>query len=407
MAERPSFANIVKNSKEFKVERPNCLNFKHRNVSKRNEAIEFIKSLQFSKSKLLGVAEMPGKSIDVTCKSRDDVLELYKKIQAVSDIIKVKLYETDNIHVVVGWVPIPISNERIKKAFENIFGPVLKIMQRKCKDGLISGVRILIMEKRVLESNPIPSYVHIDGNQLYVTYDGQNFTCKYCGNVGHKQIDCNKRAKDFPIFIRNQDSTVRNPNFSSRQYDDSSAVKRQKVVQLSNTNEIGDKKSNTSKEISSEITEKMNDEPINLTKPFQFNDSEPNNLTLLPEPESHEPMETAPAIEKNATRNNWWENELSVLCCNCSAENILTPNENGFTCWNCCEKCIVARPCCCREENPETYFTVSAVSTKTICLLCKTNMNYLTCCKEFVAVSVKNDIINCMKCNKIFIECQC
>ena len=53
------------------------------------------------------------------------------------------------------------------------------------------------MEKRVFESNPISSYVQIDGNQLYVTNDGQNFTCKYCGNEGHKQIDGNKRAKDF------------------------------------------------------------------------------------------------------------------------------------------------------------------------------------------------------------------
>ena len=229
--------------------------------------------LQFSKLKLLSVAEMPAKSIDVTCKRRDDVLELYRKIQAVSDIIKVKLYETDNIHVVVKWVPIPMSNERIKTAFENIFGPVLKIMQRKCKDGLISGVRILIMEKRVLESNPIPSYVHIDDNQLYVTNDGQNFTCKYCGNVGHKQIDSNKRAEDFPIFIRNQDLSVCNPNCSSRQYDDSSAVKRQKVVEPSNINKISDEKLNTSKEISSEITEKVNNKPINLTKPFQFNDS--------------------------------------------------------------------------------------------------------------------------------------
>ena len=131
MAERPSFANVVKNSKESKVERPNCLNFKHRNVSKRNEAIEFIKNLQFSKSQLLGVAEMPGKSIDVTCKSCNDVLELYRKIQAVSDIIKVKLYETENIHVVIGWVPIPMSNERNKTALKNIFGPLLKIMQRK------------------------------------------------------------------------------------------------------------------------------------------------------------------------------------------------------------------------------------------------------------------------------------
>ena len=80
---------------------------------------------------MLGVAEMPGKSNDVTCKNRDDILELYKKIQAVSDIIKLKLYETDNICVVVGWVPIPMSNERIKTAFENIFGPMLKIIQRK------------------------------------------------------------------------------------------------------------------------------------------------------------------------------------------------------------------------------------------------------------------------------------
>ena len=130
--------------KQQRVKRPNCLNFKHKNVSKRNEAIEF-KNLQFPKSKLLGVAEMPRKSIDVTFKSRDDVLKLYKNIQAVSDIIKGKLYETDKIHVVVGWVPVPMSNKSIV-----------------C-------VRILIIEKRVFKRNPISSYVHIDGIQLYVT----------------------------------------------------------------------------------------------------------------------------------------------------------------------------------------------------------------------------------------------
>ena len=41
---------------------------------------KFIKNFHFPKSKLMGEAEMPGKSIDVTCKSRDDILELYKKI---------------------------------------------------------------------------------------------------------------------------------------------------------------------------------------------------------------------------------------------------------------------------------------------------------------------------------------
>ena len=85
-----------------------------------------------------------------------------KKIQAVSDIINVKFYETDNIYVVAGWVTILMSNERIKIAFENIISRALKIIQRKRKNRLISGVRILIMEKRVLESNPIPSYLHFE-----------------------------------------------------------------------------------------------------------------------------------------------------------------------------------------------------------------------------------------------------
>ena len=31
----------------------------------------------------------------------------------------------------------------------------------------------------------------------------------------------------------------------------------------------------------------------------------------------------------------------------------------------------------------------------------------MTCCKQFVSVSVKNDINNCVKCHKLFIECHC
>ena len=78
-------------------------------------------------------------------------MELNKKIQTVSDIIKVKLYETDNIHVVVEWVPIPMSNERVKTVFKNIvLWFFAKNYAKKMQNGLISGVRILIMEKRFL-----------------------------------------------------------------------------------------------------------------------------------------------------------------------------------------------------------------------------------------------------------------
>ena len=78
---------------------------------------------------------------------------------------------------IVEWVPMLMSIESIKLAFQNIFIPALKTVQRNCQDGLISGVRILIMENSNLESNPIPRYVHINGNQPHVTYDGQNIIC--------------------------------------------------------------------------------------------------------------------------------------------------------------------------------------------------------------------------------------
>ena len=50
---------------------------------------------------------------------------------------------------------------------------------------------------------------------------------------------------------------------------------------------ICNKKSTTLNDIFSENTEKMNDEPTNLTKPFQFDDSELLDLTLSPKPESY------------------------------------------------------------------------------------------------------------------------
>ena len=69
---------------------------------------------------------------------------------------------------------------------------------------------------------------------------------------------------------------VRNPNFSSRQYDDSPTIKREKVVQLLCNKKVNNKKIKyrTSKEFFFDIIETMNDESVNLTKPLQFENSD-------------------------------------------------------------------------------------------------------------------------------------
>ena len=68
--------NCVSHSFESKPRRPNCLNFRHKQIMKRQEAITFLKQLQYSILKMTGVAEMKARTIDVTCKTRKDVLEL-------------------------------------------------------------------------------------------------------------------------------------------------------------------------------------------------------------------------------------------------------------------------------------------------------------------------------------------
>ena len=90
-----------------------------------------------------------------------------------------------------------MPNEAIKQELEAKFGSVLKITDKKHSDGLRSGMRIVTMKKCDLQRNPIPSYIQVSGCEIYVTYQGQVITCKYCGEAGHVQSECHKRAIDF------------------------------------------------------------------------------------------------------------------------------------------------------------------------------------------------------------------
>ena len=96
-------------------------------------------------------------------------------------------------------LPKPMSNDITRQSIASVFGKVVKITEKKKhKDGLLSGIRILSMKKDKLDSNPLPSYIKIDGFELYVTYQGQEITCKYCGDTWHLQVHCKKHLMDYP-----------------------------------------------------------------------------------------------------------------------------------------------------------------------------------------------------------------
>jgi len=86
---------------------------------------------------------MSQNSIDVTCRIRENVLELYQLLKRREEISFVKLYEQEFVQILLGWVNIPMPNAMIKQKLENEFGQVTKVIEHKCKDGLISGSRIV------------------------------------------------------------------------------------------------------------------------------------------------------------------------------------------------------------------------------------------------------------------------
>ena len=111
----PTFADRGKGSSKSNLKRSTCLNFRTKANLKRHEIIELLKEINFEPQKLVGVAEMKSRSIDITCKTRQDTLQLYEKLRQIDFVYNIRLYESDNINVLLGWVPTPLSNEKIKK----------------------------------------------------------------------------------------------------------------------------------------------------------------------------------------------------------------------------------------------------------------------------------------------------
>ena len=125
--------------------------------------------------------------------------ELFEKLTHMGTVYNLRLCETRNINILIGWVPIPIENETIQNFIEQNYGKVIKIADKKHRNGLRSGMRILVMSKNDIESKPILSYINVEGFELYVTYPGKLLTCKYCHEVGHVH---SQKAKNVWLIAR-------------------------------------------------------------------------------------------------------------------------------------------------------------------------------------------------------------
>ena len=71
--------------------RPNCLLFRSDRHLKREDIWKLMEEIQFSLKKLVGIVEIKGSNVDVTCQTRENVLEIYGKLRNHEKIEYVKL----------------------------------------------------------------------------------------------------------------------------------------------------------------------------------------------------------------------------------------------------------------------------------------------------------------------------
>ncbi|XP_078485942.1 uncharacterized protein LOC144744635 [Ciona intestinalis] len=393
MSEKASFARVVSTQKNNLFKRPNCLNFKTEKQIKRYEVIELLKKIGFEKSKIVGIAEMKGTKIDITCSSRPNVLELREKLANIENIRNLYLYESDHVNVVLGWVPIPFPDSAILNFLQTNHGNVDKLVQRTDKDGLKTGVRIAVMKKEDLEKQPIPSYISINNSEFYVTYNGQTVTCKYCGEFGHKQADCAKRIKDYPRLentkqnnkeqqshrmeeeIHPRDVTTSTPKASTRSLSRTTPALEQVPAAQGGRGEEGEK----------EETEKNSEaEPEKSRSKRPLSSPEDGN-----KPKLH-------SISLSVTR-------LPVCCPNCKTEGLSTESAKSYHCWGCSREFDVARTCC-----TDDLFLKNSDIEETICPICQRGMRKMPCCNTLQPeFRLEDGCYECVACQRYSLVCTC
>ena len=365
---------------------------------------------------------MKSRSIDITCKTRQDTLQLYEKLRQIDFVYNIRLYESDNINVLLGWVPIPLSNEKIKRTIEENFGKVIKITEKKNKDGLLSGIRILSMNKNDLEANPLPSYIHVDDFfELYVTYPGQELTCKYCGKKGHFQAKCNKRLNDFPQLEKQSNDCVISQH---KLHSDKTEFElgKERPVNLSKKRKLARTDSNV--DLTNLQDEVARNYTISSDKPDcsqQFNSGnrnmqsrhgdsnnlekdvlEKNNDIFVCDENSSNTM----LQSQDQNSQDWWQ-ICQYTCLSCKAENIIEQSTFKACCKECDEEQYVVQPCCSEKCSVER-FAVRYRDNYVDCALCKSEMMRMPCCEKFQPkIKLDNNIFECVQCSKYAISCVC
>ena len=109
-------------------------------------------------------------------------------------IIKIQM-EDGAVDVRLHDLPEEITNDQVK-AFLSTYGEILSICELVWEEKYeLAGLKTGIREVKMILKQQIKSFISIEGQNTYVTYIGQQTTCRHCGEYSHSGIPCTQNKK--------------------------------------------------------------------------------------------------------------------------------------------------------------------------------------------------------------------
>ena len=152
---------------------------------------------------IVGMVLRPGGLVDFTLKSKDLALKFAKSLSNLESVQNATAHADTVVEVRIDFIPPGFPTEPISEYLNNNHGEILTTPIRiSDRFNIQTGTRVFKMERKTLETNPIPSYLYFGQYKFRVRYQGQNTTCGYCAEDDHVERNCPQKA-NMKIMVKN------------------------------------------------------------------------------------------------------------------------------------------------------------------------------------------------------------
>ena len=163
-----------------------------------------IEEVKWPLSSIVGMVLRSGGLVDFTLKSKDLALKFAKSLSNLESTQNATMHADTVVEVRIDFTPPGFPTEPISEYLNNNHGEILTtpILISDDRFNVQTGTRVFKMERKNLETNPIPSYLYFGQYKFRVRYQGQSTTCGYCTEGDHVERNFPKKA-NMKIMVKN------------------------------------------------------------------------------------------------------------------------------------------------------------------------------------------------------------